>query len=155
MVARLLRREVAGVHLFLDVRVILGDLLQRAVAQKVHARVADLPDQILPITEHEHRRGRPHSLLVHFRDRALVDRAIRGLERRRDSLTDTGIRQAGRPQLARKNLNRHLARDFTSRMTAHSVGDDEQATLRVGEKIILISRPDHPDVGTGPYFQLH
>ena len=47
VVARLFRREEAGVDLLLDVRVVLRQLLQRAVAQEVDARIADLADQIL------------------------------------------------------------------------------------------------------------
>src|SRR3954464_1455869 len=48
VVARLLRREETGVHLLLHVRVILRHLRERTVAEQIHARVADLTDEIPP-----------------------------------------------------------------------------------------------------------
>jgi hypothetical protein len=45
MVARLLRREESRVDLLLNVGVVLRELGERAVAEEIHARVADLADQ--------------------------------------------------------------------------------------------------------------
>ena len=51
MIARLLGRQEPGVDLLLHVRVILGQLHQRAVTQQVHAGVADLSDEVTAVPD--------------------------------------------------------------------------------------------------------
>ncbi|HEX5972731.1 MAG TPA: hypothetical protein VFY85_12445, partial [Gemmatimonadaceae bacterium] len=68
MIPRLLRRQEAGIHLLLHVRVVLRELAEPAVAQQVDARVADLADQVPLLVDDQDRRGRPHPLLVRLRE---------------------------------------------------------------------------------------
>src|SRR5665647_801513 len=74
VVARLLRRQESRVYLFLDVGVILRELRQRTVAHQIDAGVAHLADEITRAGDEQHRRGRPHPLLVHLGEGAIVDR---------------------------------------------------------------------------------
>ena len=41
------------------------------------------------------------------------------------------------------------------RVTAHAVGDDEEAGGGIREERILVARPDHPGVGGLTDFELH
>src|SRR5512138_3377173 len=86
VIARLLGSEKAGIDLLLHVRMILGELLQLAIAQQIHAGIADLSDQVLRLPDHEDRRGGAHPLLVHFGNRAVVNRSIGLTERLGDLL---------------------------------------------------------------------
>jgi hypothetical protein len=51
-------------------------------------------------------------------------------------------------QISNQDLDRHLARDFSSGMPSHSIGDHEQTALLVGirEIVVLVSRPDHTGI---------
>ena len=52
--ARLLGREVAGVHLLLHVGVVLGDLVEDPIPHQVAAAVPDLAEQVAVGVQHQH-----------------------------------------------------------------------------------------------------
>ena len=128
MRARLLRREIAGVHLFLDVGVIFGELAQPAVAHQIGAAIADLTDQKSRPVQRERGDGRPHAALVMLGERALKNRAVGRPNGGPHPVRDLLIGQAAqRMDLIRHDPNRHFAGDFSGRVAPHSIGDDEDA----------------------------
>ena len=152
MVARLLGRQQARVHLLLHIGVVLRDLPKRAVPQQVDPRIANLTNQILVFREHQTRRGRAHALFVHFGEHALVDRAIGVAQRLCHPLAGLVVaNMLERKQVARDDLHRHLARHFTGRVTTHTVGHDEDAAFIVGfgEEVVLVSGADHAHIRAG------
>jgi hypothetical protein len=52
---RLLGRELAASHQLADERVVLGELLEAAVADEVRARVADVADRDNPVLDRRRR----------------------------------------------------------------------------------------------------
>ena len=157
MVARLLRREQPGVHLLLHVRMILGELLQRAVAQQIDPRVPDLANEIPIVGEHQHACGRSHPTLVGLGQHTLVDAAIRLMERELYAIRRLGFEHRRQPQeVPRDDLYRHLARDFPGGVSSHAVGDDKHTTASVSlsEEIVFVARPNHPDIGTRAHGEL-
>jgi hypothetical protein len=138
--------------------VVLRQLPQLAVAQQVDARVADLADEVAAPGEDEHRGGGPHPLLVRLGDRALEDRHVRVAQRGGDAGLDGGVVEvAHRAELAGDDLHGHLARHLAGGVTAHPVGDDEEAArlVRVGEEAVLVARADHADVRPRGVLELH
>ena len=124
--------------------------VQRAVAQQIHARVADLADEVARAGDQQHRRRRAHALLVDFGDRAVVDRAVRLAQRVRDELRRrrSSSRSRTPAQLALDDLHGHLARDFARRVAAHAVGDDEEPRVAAGidGEVVFVAGADHADV---------
>src|SRR5436190_15630866 len=158
VVARLFGGEVSRVHLLLHVRVILRQLLELSTAQQVDARVAHLADEVARAGQNEHRRRRPHALLVHFRERALVDRAVGVLERVRHELHHVlAVEVADVGELALDDLYRHFARHFPCRVSSHPVRYDEDPSRgrRIDREVVLVPRADHAHVGAGGMDELH
>ncbi len=119
---RLLRRELAALQELVDERVVVGELLDPAVADAVRARVADVADDdALALDERDgHRRS--HARRRRVDARALVHAAVRLLDERRDP------RGAGEPAGigVLERGGRELRRDLAALRAAHAVGDGEE-----------------------------
>ena len=156
MGAGLVRRQVPGVHLLLDVRVVLGDLGELAVAQQVGAAVAHLADEEARVVEHERRDGGPHAALVVLGERALENRGVGRPDRLAHPFGDLLVAQALQgAELASDEFDRHLARDFARRMPPHPVGHDEDAAIGDHEVVILVPRADNADIGAACAGDVH
>ena len=59
----------------------------------------------------------------------------------------TGVVAGGQPimQDARNDVRRHAAGLFAAILTAHAVGDKEDAAVRVGHVAVFIVRPANPE----------
>ena len=146
--------QQAGAHLLLDPRVVVGHALQLVVAEQVDARVADVRQHrlVIVLQQHRRRRGR-HAAQVdggrHFVGKAPVGEMEGALEaaavdpqRRIDRM------RPGQPRFLARGLaderldrvDRDLRGDLTRDMTAHSIGDDEQAQVRPGAIGVLVGR---------------
>ena len=133
MVACLFRRQESGVDLLLHVRVVLGYLAERSVAQQVNAGVPDMSDDVAAGAKHETGRRCAHALLVGLDDRALENGTIGRTQRvshRRERLFPCKI--ANLDHFTRDDLHGHFAGNFASGMTAHPICDDEKPTLWIG-----------------------
>ena len=86
MAARLVGREPARADELGDERVVIGELLERAVAEEVRAGVAHVadPDVVVLDERHRHRRAHPRDRLV--AGGALVHAAVRILDEPHDEL---------------------------------------------------------------------
>jgi hypothetical protein len=158
VIPRLFRREEARVHLLLDVRVILCDLRERSIPQQVHARIAHLADHVARRREQQHRSGGAHPLLVHFRDRPIVDVPVGLLEGLLHAIGRGLVVQVAHPgELALHGLHGHLARHLARRMSSHAVGDDEEAAVARGTDgiIVFVSGSDHSNVSPSGVKQTH
>src|SRR5437879_13770459 len=78
---RLLRRQVSGIHLLLDVGMIFRELAEAAIAQQVRTTVAYLPDEESRLEQRQHCDRGPHAALVVLGECALEDRAVGGADR--------------------------------------------------------------------------
>ena len=59
--------DLARIDLLLNVRMILGELLELTIAEKIGPAVSHLTDQVPPRQQYQHRRRGPHSPLVLLR----------------------------------------------------------------------------------------
>ena len=106
-----------------------------------------------PTAAHQDAGGRgSHPLLVGLDDGALIDGTVGGFERLSHADERIGTREIshGR-QVARHDLDRHLAGHFTCGVASHAIGDDEQAAflIRVRIQAVLIASANAPDVSAG------
>ena len=126
----LLGRELAAAHELGDERVVLGQLLELAVAQQVGARVADVADRrrfpsawnsatviVVPIPEADASLSRP-----------LVDAQVRRLDQRDDAAL--GPLGRGRGRVSRSALGGERRGDLARLRAAHPVGDREERRAR-------------------------
>src|SRR5206468_11754343 len=78
---RLLRRQISGIHLLLDVGMIFRELAEAVIAQQVSTTVAYLPDQESRLEQRQRGDRGPHAALVGPGERALDGRAGGGADR--------------------------------------------------------------------------
>ena len=144
MRVRLILRQFAAVDQRLHERVVLGDLRQRAVAQQVGARIADVDQAHPAAVEQQRRGGAAHALGLGVR-----------LDVRRDRLVADGecVGEGAGEVLARLVLvqlsqgrDHELAGDLPGRVTAHPVRERQKSGTRVGG--ILVVLPHHSQMGT-------
>jgi len=151
--ARLLRRVQAAVYQFLHDGVVFGELLQRAAAQTVQARIADVA-QIQPVViEHGYDHRRTHAPVVRTRVGGLIDRAVGHLDgigyrhelaaRRRGAVFAAGALRAV-AEVAGDDIDRHAAGHFPRLVPAHAIGEDRQAPIRLRGDAILVLIPHPP-----------
>ena len=123
MALGLLGREHATLHELGNERVVGRELLERAAAQEVRARVADVADGDLACRLVDERCGhrRTHAARRGIGDRALPDPAVRLLDERHDAVLALGL-GAGFLEGGCGEPCRHLA----CPRAAHPVGDGEE-----------------------------
>jgi hypothetical protein len=155
VIACLLRREHTRVHLLLHVGVILRELPERAVAEEIDARIADVSDEIATAVQHQHRGRGAHPLLVRLQQRALIDGHVGVTQRVGNPLACVIARVRDPRQLRRDDSHGHVARHFAGSVPAHSIGDDEEPRTRIREQAVLVARPDHPGIGGLPNIEPH
>src|SRR5207248_8245028 len=91
-------------------------------------------------------------------ERSLVDCMVRRLERLGDTPFDAVCLEiADLRELAHHDLYGHFAGDFTGGVSAHAIGNDEEAALgvRLRRVMVLIAGADHPDIGASSVKQTH
>jgi hypothetical protein len=133
MPSRLFRRKKTCVNLFLDQRVVFGELVHLAIAHDVDARVADVSYDVLCLREKERGDRAPHPEFVALGTGPLEYGPIRIAERARHPVMGIGGFQIVQVRkVVAHDLHRHLARDFPGRVPAHAVSDYEQAAIGVG-----------------------
>ena len=157
-IARLLGREHATVDLFLQQRVVAGQLIEFLAAQPIAARVADVPDRHAVTAEYGGDDRRAHPGAFGPRLRGFVDSLVRGgdllLEQERavgQAALDVDLGQfAAGAQLRHHpvghDVDRDAARDFARVVAAHAVGEHRDTRLAVDEHGILVVRAHHPGV---------
>ena len=154
MLPRRVRGHDAGAHLFLDPRVIVGDLLELAVAKQVDAAVADVRDARAlrrrrsgrPTPSSPCRAGRAPSIAVAIRRLARRNAALsrlhsaeRGIVRKRPGAVASA--PAVSPMNASIASTATLRRDLARDVPAHAVGDDEQAQVGARAVAVFVAAP--------------
>ncbi len=141
----LVRRQGAAPHELADERVVVRELLQRAVAQQVGPRVADVAEGDAPVVDERGGHRRAHAGGVRVVARAVVDAAV-GLA---DGAGQRLLRVPAGPRLgARQHLDGERRGDLARVRAAHAVRDHEQ---RRGDEVrVLVGAPDLPDVRGRP-----
>ena len=137
-VPRLLLGNHAAVDLFLQQRMVAGDLLERLAAQAVEAGVADVPDRHLVVVPQRHHQRRAHAGVLRLALRRLVDRGVGALARARRSASRRSLpfRSSGLLlgerllHLGPDQLHRDAARHLAGVVAAHAVGQHRQPDLR-------------------------
>ena len=136
--------DSTGFHEFLNERVVGGHLLEHASAESIHARIPDVGNDNLIVVAQQRTHGCPHAgqigVLANRVDefggasRHGVDEALASdLDGVEPFVCDGG-----------DGLRRERARDVTTRVTTHPIGDEKQVCSRVAR--ILIARTNAPDV---------
>ncbi len=145
VVLGLLRRQPALVDEALHERLVQRQLLHRAVAQPIGAGVADLGDADSAAVPQDRGQRRAHALELLAR----VDREPEALVRRGDaSLQDRAQVGSGLLLVQGEQCgDDRAARDLAGGVTAHAVGDDEQA--RADVRGVLVVGADQAHVGAG------
>ncbi len=138
--------------LFLDPRVIVRDLAERAVAHRVDAAVADVGHAGRRAARQHRRRGRRHPAQIRgvrhgVRDlpvrqterglQAIAFQADRRLEGERPGAVLVGARGFGNEGL--DGLDGDARRDFARDMAAHAVGHHEQADVGTGAVTVFVT----------------
>src|SRR5581483_11827807 len=137
----LLPRELPALQQLVHERVVLRQLLERAVPDEVRARVADVPDRHLGALDERDRHRRAHPRGRRIRGRALVDAAVRLLDQLRQPL---GSGERARVRLL-EGGGGELRRDLAGLRAAHAVGDGEER--RRDDVRVLVVAPLPPRVG--------
>jgi hypothetical protein len=137
----------------LDEAVVLAELDQLAVAQQVHARVADVdPRDLLAAVlagDDRHRaQGGAHPAVLGVLRGAVVDGAV-GQADALDERLDRGLVGVDRAE----RLHRDLRGDLAGRVAAHAVGDRVEADALVGGVLVVLA--DASGVGLGCGADLH
>ena len=120
-----------------DQRVVVGELLQHAVAQQVCARVADVAEHHAIAVEQRGRDGRPHARRRRVVLRSLEHATVRLEDRAAE--TRLGILAGGGRELA-EGVDREARGELSGACASHPVGDDEQR--RIVEVGVLVRAPD-------------
>jgi len=126
-----------------DERVVLGDLLERAVTEAVRARVADVPERDPALVDERQREGRPHSGERQVLLRLLVDATVRGLDQRVDPLLARPLPVLAFLQRLRGEPRGHLS----GLRSAHPVRDREKG--RFADEDVLVVPPAAAGIGLG------
>ena len=137
----LLACELAVADHLLDQAVIVGDLRELTVADEVCPRIADVPDDQVPVAP-EHARGErgAHAGELLVGHGLLEDGVVGALDRVAQGLT----RRDGGSQ----RFERRGARDLAGAVTAHAVGDGDQAeAVGLVEEVVLVAVANPADVG--------
>ena len=144
MVLGLLRCEHAALDELRDEGVIARQLLDRAVAHQVAARVADVPDRDDPgvLVDERDRCDGAHPGRLRILDRALPDPPVRLLDQRDERV---GSPYVPGPFLQRRGCE--LRRDLARAGSAHAVGDGEERWL--ADEGVLVPQAPPPGVGHG------
>ena len=137
----LLRREAAAPHQVGDERVVLGQLLQLAVADPVGARVADVTDGDAPVRQDRGGDGRAHAGGLGVGPRALVDPPVRLLD---DGLDPLGGLQAVGVVVLAEGGRREARRDLARLRAAHPVGHGEERGVE--NEAVLVAATHAPRV---------
>ncbi len=141
----LLRGDPALVDQALHPGVVLGDLVEPAVAQQVGAGVADV-DHAHPLAGPEHRgEGAAHA----FELRVLLDHLAQALVGALHGVVQQGEQVGARDVLVEADDRAEDlgGRDLTGRRPAHAVGDGEQPGPGVAG--VLVALTDQTLVGPG------
>ncbi len=141
----LLRRELAPAHELGDERVVVGQLLEGAVAEHVRPRVADMAD-------HDHAavldpgdgHRRPHAGGGRILVRAFVDAEVRGLDQLDDVRGAAGTGAAG---VLEQRVGGDRRGDFPGLRAAHAVGDREERRLADERVLVVPALPARVRVG--------
>src|SRR6266576_2948434 len=153
---RLLRRQISGIHLLLDVGMIFRELAEAVIAQQVRTTVAYLPDQESRLEQRQRGDSGPHAALVVLGECALEDRAVGGADRPAHPLGYLLVAQpAQRVELSRHEAHGHFTGHFARSVPTHAVGNDEDAAVGYHEVAILIPRPDDADIGAPSGCDMH
>ena len=145
MPGRLLGPDQALIDEHLHVRVVLGQLVEPAVAQQVGPGVADV-GQRRPVTGEDHRgEGRAHALQRRVAQDGLGDPPVGHLEGlvQRVHLMLVVDRHVERGH----GVDREAAGDVAGRHPAHAVGHHEKSLARV-ERVLIVA-PDAALIGDG------
>ena len=138
----LLGREPSAPHEVADERVVLGQLLQLAVADPVRARVADVAERDPSAREEGRRHRRPHAGDVGVGPRPLVDAPVRLLDDRLHPLV--GREPVGLVVLAEAAAAR---REATSPACAPPMPSATGEQRRVEDEGVLVPAADAARVG--------
>jgi hypothetical protein len=123
MMSRLLGRDNPCVYLLLHERVIARELTHLPVADEINPRVTDVPDQVLGIGKKKCGRSAAHSRLLDFTHRPLKDLAIR--QTKCLGYAGSGVLRGEIVEvleLARDEVDGHLARNLSGCVASHPVG---------------------------------
>ena len=129
----LLGRDPALAHELLDEAVILGELLDRTVADAVRARVADVADEQRRLAEDRDRGERR----AHARELA-VGRGL--LEDGRVGEHDRRVERLAARDRGPQRLERGGAGHLAGPVTAHAVGDGVEREPIVDDEAVLVDR---------------
>ena len=155
-VRQLLKRRVriGKATRFPNKRMIERQLLDRLVAEPINATVADVPDERAFRKQRERVARRSHIAKRFVAFAAFANFGVRVEERVAERVRG---RLIGAFQIRLRNQRRgHLTRQFSGRVRAHTVGDDEERTARLAQsrrrgkrdrERVLIVRAPHSDVG--------
>src|SRR6185437_2189102 len=92
----------------------------------------------------------------YFRQRALIDREVRALQRLLHPLACPLVRQVARiTQLVRQNPPSHVTRYLARGVSPPPVSYDEAPVREVREKTVLVPRADHSGMSALTYLELH
>ena len=141
MLGGLLLGQLPAAHELVDERVVLGEALERPVAEQVRAAVADVGDRDMGVVDVGGGQGRAHPGPPAIRARALVDLLV-GLAH---ALGQALLRAAGVGQPPLERLDRDPRGDLAGLGAAHPVGDHEHRRPRV--RAVLVVPPLAAGVG--------
>ena len=121
----LLRRELAAADELCDERVVLGQLLELALADEVGARVADVTDRHAPVLDESDGHGRAHPGSRGVLGLPLVDAAVRLLDQLVDALLASA---AGLLRVLQRGCGQ-AGCELAGLGAAHAVGHREERRL--------------------------
>ena len=142
----LLGGDAAAVDEPLHEGVVLGDLLELAVAQAVDARVADVRERDVVADAEDAADGGAHAGELGVVEHGLGDQRVGGEHRGLQGelgVVGRGVELVGLGDA----LHRDRGRDVAARVAAHAVGDDEQ--VAAGVSAVLVVGADLADMRDG------
>src|SRR5436305_10099417 len=128
-----LGRELAAADELGDERVVLGHLLELAVANQVGPRVADVAEGDRVALDERDGHRRPHSGCRRVLARALIDAPVRLL----DQLRDAALAAAGGAFVLAHGAGGEARRELAGLRAAHAVGDRKER--RRDDVLVLVS----------------
>ncbi len=149
-VRNLLGREAFHLDVVVEQRVVFGEALEFGVAIAIDATVTDVGDVDAIVCREDRDKRRAHAAFLRFTLRRFVDAQVRELDARDETILFVAFRAVHlvRPRplgivlrLREELLHRidcHLRCDFARCMTAHSIGNDEEAVLRHDREVVLV-----------------
>ena len=146
--ARLVGRDLPGVHELLDVGVVVRDAHERAVAQDVGARVAHVGHGHLVLLDEDGGGGAAHAGLADPGLRRCYDAGVGRLHGRAEK--DVVGRAGG---AVAHGLHGDRARDLPGGVAAHAVGDDEQRRAQQ-EGVLVVAAYEAHVAARAPGYEL-